>query len=208
MKGNEKSMVKTIFILIIFDLTILISCSSPTQLTNMYVNSEYETEGFKKVLILGMATKTWEKKVYENEYITQFKKHNIEAIPAWRVLPEGEELTKETFQIYFKDENIDAVLVARATGMSTKETMYGGGTSYVAAGFYGFYISTSPIYRVPGYLAEEKIIYMETTVYETSEGKLVWSATSKSYEPKSTGEVIKTVSRNVVDELYLAGFVK
>ena len=155
-----------------------------------------------------MATKSWKKKVYENEYVALFSKQNIEAIPAWRVLPEGEELTKETFRIYFENENIDAVLVARATGMSTEETMYGGGTSYVAAGFYGFYLSTSPIYRVPGYLAEEKVIYMETSVYETGEGKMVWSATSKSYEPKNTKEVIQTVSRNVVDELYLAGFVK
>lgn len=188
-------------------LLILTACSPSTQLDSKFADKNFKTEGFKKILVLGMATKEWEKKVFENEYVTQLKKYNIDAIPAWQVLPEGEELTKETFQVYFKDENIDAVLVARATGMSTEETMYGGGTSYVAAGFYGFYISTSQIYRVPGYLAEEKIIHMQTSVYETGEGKLVWSATSKSYEPKNTGEVIKAVSRNVVDELYLDGFI-
>jgi hypothetical protein len=100
------------------------------------------------------------------------------------------------------------VLVAIETGKSTQETVYGGGTSYVAAGFRGFYISTSPIYQVPGYLSEETIIYMDTKLFETNEGKLVWSATSQSYEPKSTSDVIKLTSLIVVDELYQEGFIK
>jgi hypothetical protein len=49
---------------------------------------------------------------------------------------------------------------------------------------------------------------MKTNLYETDDGKIIWSARSQSYEPKNTKEVIQTVSKNVVDELYLAGFVK
>ena len=64
---------------------MLLSCSSPTQLTNMYVNEQFKTEGFKKILVLGMATEQWKKKVYENEYVTLLKKQNIDAIPAWKV---------------------------------------------------------------------------------------------------------------------------
>ena len=93
--------------------------------------------------------------------------------PASRIvfLPKGEQLTFEVFEKYFEDQNIDAVLVAVETGKSTKETAYGGGTSYVSAGFRGFYISTSPIYQVPSYLSEETIIYMDTKLFETKEGK-------------------------------------
>ncbi|MFC2094622.1 hypothetical protein ACFLSH_03235, partial [Bacteroidota bacterium] len=107
-----------------------------------------------------------------------------------------------------KDQDIDAVLVTMETGESTVETMYSGGTSYVAMGFNGFYVSTSPVYNVPGYLSEEKIVYMDTKLFETKDGKLVWSATSESYEPKSTSDVIKLTSLIVVDELYQEGFIK
>jgi hypothetical protein len=75
-------------------------------------------------------------------------------------------------------------------------------------GFYGFYFSTAAVFYSPGYLSEEKIVHMKTNLYETDEGKIIWSARSQSYEPKNTKEVIQRVSRNVVDELYLAGFVK
>ena len=187
---------------------IFLSCSSSTQLTNMYVAKDFKTEGFKKILVFGMAGKEWKKKVYENEFGTVLKKYNVETVIAWQVLPKGEQLTIETFEKYFKDQDIDAVLVARETGESTEETIYGGGTSYVAMGFHGFYISTSPIYNVPAVVSEEKIIYMDTKLFETKDGKLVWSATSQSYDPKSTSEIITTVSRIVVDELYQQGFIK
>jgi len=187
---------------------IFLSCSSSTQLTNMYVAKDFKTEGFKKILVFGMAGKEWKKKVYENEFGTVLKKYNVETVIAWQVLPKGEQLTIETFEKYFKDQDIDAVLVARETGESIEETIYGGGTSYVAMGFHGFYISTSPIYNVPAVVSEEKIIYMDTKLFETKDGKLVWSATSLSYEPKSTSEIITTVSKIVVDELFQQGFIK
>jgi len=197
-----------LFVSVFFTIAIISSCSSSTQLQNIWKNESYKKEGFKKILVFGMAGKEWKKKVYENEFGTVFKKYNVETVIAWQVLPKGEQLTIETFEKYFEDQNIDAVLVAVETGKSTKETVYGGGSSYVSAGFRGFYISTSPVYQVPGYLSEETIIYMDTKLFETKEGKLVWSATSESYEPKSTSDVIKFVSVIVVDELYQEGFIK
>ncbi|MGB5848866.1 MAG: hypothetical protein WBH40_10285, partial [Ignavibacteriaceae bacterium] len=151
-----------LFVPLFFTIAIISSCSSSTQLQNMWKNESYKKEGFKKILVFGMAGKEWKKKVYENEFGTVLKKYNVETVIAWQVLPKGKQLTIETFEKYFNDQNIDAVLVALETGSSTKETVYGGGSSYVAAGFGGFYISTSPIYQVPSYLSEEKIIYMDT----------------------------------------------
>jgi len=194
-----------IFVLI---LGFILTCSSSTQLENEWSDKSYNKEGFKKILIFGMATKSWKKKVFENEFRTAFKKYGIEAVSAWEELPASEKLNKETFEIYFKDQHIDAVLVASETGMSTKETMYGGGTSFVAVGFYGFYVSTSPIYQVPGYLDEETVIYMDTKLFETTEGKLVWSATSQSYDPQTTSNVIKGVTYIVVDQLYAEDFIR
>ena len=187
---------------------LLLSCSSSAQLTDIYINESFTGKEIKKILVLGIAKEEWKKKVYENEFRTQLLKHNIEVLTAWQELPNGEDLNKETFKKYFKDKNVDAVLVAIAAGESTEETLYSGGTSHVYMGFYGFYFSTASVFYSPGYLSEEKTVHMKTNLYETDEGEIIWSARSKSYEPKNTKEVIQTVSRNVVDELYLEGFVK
>lgn len=189
-------------------LVILVSCSSSTQLTDVYVDETYSGKEMKKILVLGLAKDEWKRKVYENEFRTELLAHNVEVLVAWQELPKGEKLNKETFEKYFKDKNVDAVLVATEGGESTDQTLYKGGVSNVYVGFYGFYLSTASFFYSPSYLAEEKIVHMRANLYETADAKLVWSARSQSYEPRNTGDVVKAVSNNVVSELYLQGFIK
>jgi hypothetical protein len=178
-------------------------------MTGVYVDESFKGTEFKKILVLGLTTDEWKRKVYENEFRSQLIDHNVEVLTAWQELPKGEQLNKETFEKYFKDKNVDAVLVAIEGGESTDKTLYsGGGSSHVYVGFYGFYASNASFYFNSKYLAEEKIVHMRTNLYETKDAKLIWSAKSQSYEPKNTGDVVKVVSKNVVNELYGQGFIK
>jgi len=187
----------------------MLSCSPSTQLTDVYVDETFSGTEFKKILVLGLTTDEWKKKVYENEFRSQLISPNVEVLTAWQELPKGEQLNKETFEKYFKDKNVDAVLVAIEGGESTDKTLYsGGGSSHVYVGFYGFYASTASFYFNSEYLAEEKIVHMRTNLYETKDAKLIWSAKSQSYEPANTGDVIKAVSKNVVGELNRLGYIK
>ena len=190
-------------------LLIIISCSQSTRLTDVYTDETFSGKEFKKVLVLGLTKDDWKQKVYENEFRSLLVDYNVEVLTAWQELPKGEQLNKETFEKYFKDKNVDAVLVAIEGGESTDKTLYsGGGSSHVYVGFYGFYASTASFYFNSEYLAEEKIVHMRTNLYETKDAKLIWSAKSQSYEPANTGEVIKAVSKNVVGELNRLGYIK
>ena len=187
---------------------ILISCSPSTQLTDVYVDETFSGMEMKKILVLGLAKDEWKRKVYENEFRSQLLKRNVEVLTAWQELPKGEKLNKETFEKYFKDKNVDGVLVAIEGGQSTEQTLYRGGSSHVYVGFYGFYASTAPLFYNSNNLVEEKIVHMRTNLYETKDAKLIWSAKSQSYEPKNTGDVVKAVSYNVVSELSMQGYFK
>ncbi len=189
---------------------IIFSCSPSTELTDIYSDEAFAGKEIKKILVLGMTTDEWKKKVYENEFRDQLLTHDVEVLMAWHELPKGEQLNKETFEKYFKDKNVDAVLVAIEGGESTDKTLYtaGSGNVYVGVGFYGFYASTASYYFNSDYLAEEKVVHMRTNLYETTDAKLIWSAKSQSFEPKNTGDVIKAVSKNVVGELARQSFIK
>jgi len=187
---------------------ILFSCSPSSQFTNLYVNDAYKGIQFKKVLVVGMAKEDWKRKVYENEFRKDLMQHNVQVLTAWQELPKGETISKEVFYKYFSDKNIDAVFVVMAAGSKTEETMTSGGASNVYVGFYGFYVSSAQYYYAPVTTSEETVVYMKTNIYETTEGNLIWSAKSASYEPQNTGDVIKTVSFNVVSELYQEGYIK
>jgi hypothetical protein len=189
---------------------IIFSCSPSTELTDIYSDQAFAGKEIKKILVLGMTTDEWKKKVYENEFHSQLLNYNVEVLMAWQELPKGEQLNKETFEKYFKDKNIDAVLVAIEGGESSDKTLYtaGSGNVYVGVGFYGFYASTASYYFNSDYLAEEKVVHMRTNLYETEDAKLIWSAKSQSFEPKNTGDVVKAVSKNVVGELNQQGYIK
>jgi hypothetical protein len=187
---------------------LIISCSQSSQFTNLYVDEAYKNMQFKKVLVVGMAKEEWKRKVYENEFRTQLMKHDVQVLTAWQELPEGQTISKETFNKYFSDKNIDAVFVIIAEGSTTTETMTSAGASNVYVGFYGFYFSSAQYMYGSVTTSEETIVYMKTNIYETSKGTLIWSIDSQSYEPQNTGEVIKTVSYNVVSELTKEGYIK
>ena len=78
-------------------LLIAISCSSSTQLADIYEDETFTGKEIKKILVLGIAKEDWKKKVYENEYRSQLLTHNVEVLTAWQELPKGEELNKQTF---------------------------------------------------------------------------------------------------------------
>ncbi len=187
---------------------ILFSCSPSSQFTNLYVDDAYKGMQFKKVLVVGMAKEDWKRKVYENEFRQDLMKHNVEVLTAWQELPKGETISKETFYKYFSDKNIDAVFVVMAAGSKTEETMSRGGSANVYVGFYGFYVSSASYYYSPVTTSEETIVYMQTNIYETTKGTLIWSIKSQSFDPQNTGDVIKTVSFNVVSELQQQGYIK
>ena len=184
------------------------SCSPSTEMTDMYVDEAFTGKGFNKILVLGLAKDEWKRKVYENEFRSQLLNHNVEVLMAWQELPKGEQLNRETFEKYFREKNVDAILVAIEGGESMDKTLYsGGGSSHVYVGFYGFYASTASYYFNSEFLAEEKIVHMRTNLYETTEGKIIWSAKSQSFEPSSTGDVVKAVSSKVVGEIYGQGYI-
>ena len=103
---------------------ISFSCSPSTELTDIYSDEAFAGKEIKKILVLGMTTDEWKKKVYENEFRSQLLNYNVEVLTAWQELPKGEQLNKETFEKYFKDKNVDAVLVAIEGGESTDKTLY------------------------------------------------------------------------------------
>ena len=196
-------------ILSVFLITlILFSCSPSSQFTNLYVNDAYKGMQFKKVLVVGMAKEEWKRKVYENEFRKDLMQHNVQVLTAWQELPKGETISKEVFYKYFSDKNIDAVFVVMAAGSKTEETMTSSGSSNVYVGFYGFYVSSASYFYSPVTTSQETVVYMKTNIYETSKGTLIWSIKSQSFEPQNTGDVIKTVSFNVVSELAQQGYIK
>ena len=75
--------------------------------------------------------------------------------------------------------------------------------------FYGYYGALYPVVYSPDYLREDKTVRIETNVYDTRtpEGKIVWTGTSDTFNPRSADKAIDSVTKLIVKELQKDGIL-
>lgn len=187
----------------------LVSCSA-TGFVGTWSEEEYRTGSIKKVLVLGMSDKAVVRNAFEKELKFEFQKAGIEAISSLEVLPPDAEIGRETFERYFSEDNIDAVIVSRHIGTETDIQQYV--DTYTVPhgyyyGFYGYYHNAWGYTYGRSYVTETKRYYIETNLYETKEGKLIWSGVSETVDPSTALDIIDDLSKLLVRKLKKDGYL-
>jgi hypothetical protein len=163
----------------------------------------WDGEPIDNVLVIGVSRDQDIRHTFENYFVEQFKKENVQAFSAAAELGTGR-LDSAAVARYVRDNEIDAILVTRLMGTDTERT-YVAGTGYMGpiyyGGFYGYYNYGYTVMSSPGYLAEATVIRLETNVYQR-DSRLLWSGISDSFNPGSEEEVIKGLTQAVLDDLY------
>ncbi len=182
---------------------ISLACGRTTELTNVWVDSQWNGERIDNVLVIGVSPNPDVRRAFEDHFVEQFKKEKVQAFSAAAELGVGR-LDSTAVARYVNDHEIDAILVTRLLGADTDRT-YVPGTGYMGAtyygGFYSYYSYGYSAMSTPGYLAESKVIRLETNLYQR-DSRLLWSAISESFNPGSEEEVIKALAQAVLDDLY------
>lgn len=181
----------------------VLACGRSTELTNVWADSLWDGKPIDNVLVIGVSRDPEIRSAFENHFVGQFEKEKVQALSAAEKLGVGR-IDSTTIVRYVADNDIDAILVTRLLGEETDRT-YVPGTGYMGAtyygGFYGYYSYGYSAMSTPGYLAQSTVIRLETNVYR-SDGRLLWSAISETFDPGSEQTVIKGLTEAVLDDLY------
>lgn len=187
----------------------LISCSA-TGFVGTWDEDAYRTGSIRKVLVLGMADEMVVRNAFEKELKSEFQKAGIEAISSLEVLPSDAEIDEATFKKEFSEDNIDAVIVSRHIGTETDVQRHVDTYSIPHGyyyGFYGYYHNAWGYTYGRTYTTETKRYYIETNLYETKEGKLIWSGISETVDPNTALDIIDDLSRLLVRKLKKDGYL-
>jgi hypothetical protein len=152
-----------------------------------------------------MSDKVTVRRSYEEKLVQELKKKGVNAVPSAAIMPGDELPDKESVRTAIQGKGFDSVLVTRIIGVE-KETRYIPPRTYVIPdrnyyGFYDYYYRSYQVVQQPGYLEEETIVSLETNIYDVNTEKLVWAITSESFNPNKAAEVIKPLSKLIVDKL-------
>lgn len=168
---------------------ILAGCASPsTKFTNLWKDAKYEGPKLKKILVIAVLSEETNRRSFETDFASDFKRRNIEAVGSYEVFPGESQMDKEKLVELLKGKDFDGVLVARVIGVEKKAHYSPGYTSampsYGYGGYYGHYSSSFSVVHSPGYYKEYKRIRLETALYAVKDEQLVWSGSTatKSYD--------------------------
>jgi len=165
-------------------------------------------ESFKHILVLALNGKGGERAEFEDELVAAISRPGgkAEASYAFLLRPDATPIDKKDLRELVKEQKFDAIVVACLTKRDTKTT-YVPGEVYTPlpyyATFYGYYGALYPVIYSPGYMKTEKEAQVQVNFYATakSEGELVWTGTTNTFEAGSAMKAIKGLAKIVALEL-------
>ena len=178
------------------------ACSS-TKLISVYADKSFAGPPFDKLLVVGLGASEGGRAAFENAVADKLAAQGVLGVASGNLIVAMGDVTRESLKRWVATDGYDAVLVARLVDVK-KQTTYQPptyGDLYGYWGAYGGYVNS------PGYVLETTTLFVETTLFDASTGKVVYSAQSKTFDPSSRDAMIGDLVPLLVGDLTKRGML-
>ncbi len=186
------------------------SCAQ-TKIKGIWKDPTYRGGRVQKIMVLAVADNPNGRRIFENQFVAEFGRRGVEAIPSHRLLPGEEKLEKDAILAAVEEAGIDAVVVTRMVGMDIKFTQGTGGVYAVPSpyysSFYGYYSYSYVYVQAPPQYGAKETASLETNIYTVSGEKLVWTVLSKTFKKHSISDAIISITGTLIDQMIKDGLV-
>lgn len=134
----------------------------------------------------------------------------LQGIPAYSIIPASEIQNREAAKARMEKNGIVAVVVMKEVAQSS-ELSESPSTFYATASyssFWGYYGSGWSYMYEPSYLQIDRIVNVETLIYDLRRDKLMWAGMSESTNPKAVMKLIQDLVDTTANELKKQGLVR
>jgi hypothetical protein len=204
-----------------------LSCGTQTLLETTWSLPDYQGKPFTKLAVVGILKSQDETTAFETAVAAQFAASGVGTVPGFTFLRGETNLSQDEMENRVKSAGADGVLLFKQIAQDQSET-YIPPTTYVTTGaehpewwkdrYWGYYTPYSyhywgywyPAVQVttePGYWEMHTTYKVETTLYRVSDGKLVWIATSDTYDPTDQVDLGTSLSGPVLKNLRQSGLI-
>jgi len=200
-------------ILLLFGFVLLSTGCATTESTSVWVDKTYQTTGLKRLLVIGVSPKPGVRRDFESTFASELQELGVEGMPSFLLIPDSGKLSRESVTTVIEGKNIDGVLVTQLLGIDERETYIPG--SYEPyplrhghrRSYYGYYNSVFDTVYTPGYYVKYNVVRLETNLYETQGGAIIWSIQSETMDPQSVSKLTKSLVKEVGKKLKEGGLI-
>jgi hypothetical protein len=171
---------------------------------------EWRSEGYSgtidNILVIAAIERSTQRRVYEDLFADTLAIRGVTVTPSYALMTSSTEISRDTVEDAIRGRDIDAVLVTRLLGIEEVET-YHPPTTRVYYGSYDSYYQHALTEVSPGYYRRYKVLTLETALYDSASGELVWSMQSEAIEPSTPRPVIEDQINLTIERLAAQGLL-
>jgi len=188
-------------------IVFVASCASTT-LQSTWMDPNFTGGPFKKIFVIGLARNETSRRVFEDIMVTRLQATGVQAVPAYQFIPEDAQVPEPILEAAVAKSGADAMLMTRLLGVNTQTNVStvmvpgpvmgpGFGPGWGGPGWWGAYNSWWAVPQVTTY----QIATAETTLFDASTRRIVWTATSETFNPQSVQQEAPGLADRVVTAL-------
>ncbi|GEM_PF-670724 len=192
-------------------------CTSTT-IGGSWKDPEYQGGTLDKVLVIGIAKQETMKRLYEDTFVASLHQHNITASPGHKILSPDESNDKDLIVQRVKELGFKNVLISRVAAKKSVEFFHPSTTTimgdaslrYLYYRDYPYYSHYNDYYdrsyatiiqSTPAYTTTTDLVILETNIYETTNGEIIYSVQTRSLIDYGNEKTIKEVVKIIIDNL-------
>ena len=203
MKKRIKSLL--LFPVLVIGAALLLNGCESSQITTEWHDPEYHAGPMKDVLVLSVWKNKTARRIWEDAFVSVLKSRGINAVPSYRYYP-NQVPKEDDIPNMLKDKYDGLILVQKVNEQNRR---------YFVPGYYGY---GWPFYRRygwmygsmwdGGYIAHERTVEFETSVWEPStDGNMIFSVVTETYNPTSYRNVRDDILKLVIPKLAKNGII-
>ena len=200
----------------LFVFLILAGCASTAKMDSLIYN-EWSDDNYthsevyvKRLVIIGAINNAENREVVENAFVESFAEIDVVGFSSLDFMSVETKINKENVKKAIEGRSIDAVLVTelveyndasyrKGPEFENSYANYSTSKQYFEA--IGVFDSNAPDNNSPDNFDVKKTVLVRVALYNLSKGKLVWSANSRSIEPKSADEALQALTQQIAARL-------
>jgi hypothetical protein len=175
-------------------IALLFTACATTELNSVWKDPSYQARP-AKIMVIGVAKNPLNRRIFEDEFVSQLKARGTDAIASYTVLPDKQQDDREAIAAKVKELGADTILITRLVSKKIVQT-YVPGSTYFPPPFYGnwpdYYGYGYRYMYTPGYIAQDEYAVIETNLYEAKSDKLIWAASSETGISDSNQGIIQS----------------
>ncbi len=199
-------LIKSLRWVIVVGFALMLSSCASTYVTGSWKDANY-TRPVQKVMVIGLGENKGRRRLFEDTLAAAFIKDGKQAVPSANYFDDIREISKETVLPIVKENNIDAVIVARMISVDKEQRFVPSAYPAHYNSFYGYYGRVGGNYYDPGYYVEDTLVSLEINLYETANAKLIWAITTETFSPENINKEINKLSSLIMSNLRKEGLL-